>query len=105
MIDPDVAYDKLATFDTAPALADFLLDQDVTGIRGDTEECAIGRWMFRECHQVFSVDAERIYTRLDDPARFREWATTTAMAEFIRDFDSGEYPELDSCALPPPDLL
>lgn len=98
MIDLDVAYDKLASFDTAPALADFLLDQDVTGIRGDSQECAIGRWLFRECHVVFCIDTERIFTKEYDPSRFREWSTTPAMAEFIRDFDCGDYPELDSCA-------
>lgn len=56
MIDFQVAFDKLAQFQTADEIADFLNVEEIKAIPGDANSCAISAWMKR------TTEHENIYT-------------------------------------------
>ena len=101
MIDFGVAYDKLAQFECADDLADFLKGEGVKGWAGVADTCAIAKWMsdttgqhvyvtgdFISCHVPYSPYNELSYTEIE------KFPHTGATFEFIERFDDEEWPEL-----------
>lgn len=91
--------DKLAAFETAGEIKDFLVAENVkaTATRvsdSPSTTCAIAAYLGRESGQRASVTTGRCvalaacsYLDLGD--------NTPAMRDFIRHFDGGRYPELE----------
>lgn len=88
MIDPQVALDKLASFETADDLADFLIDQDVHGEVNAATRCPIAQWFRTAAGQALWVSRVRLM------ADVLERQATAAEALFIANFDKGHYPIL-----------
>lgn len=93
--------DKLAAFETAGEIKDFLVAENVkvTATRvsnSPSTTCAIATYLRRESGERVSVTpgtcmalATNSFCDLGD--------NTPAMQDFIRHFDGGRYPELEVC--------
>lgn len=96
MIDFQVAFDKLAQFETADELADFLLNEGIKAVPADANSCAISAWMKR------TTEGEKIYTNTYSISEYSDSqedaihraSTTQPMIDFIVDFDMCRYPAL-----------
>lgn len=99
MIDPIVAYDKLAGFEGADDIAKFLKSQGILGRMGDADKCPIAQWMQQQTGMKV-----RVFMGPDDEGV--QWGQvianedgehrplTQAMSEFVGCFDEGQYPGL-----------
>lgn len=96
MIDFQVAFDKLAQFQTANELAKFFQYEGIKAIPGSTKHCAISVWMRR------TIEKELVYTNPFTVAEYKGTKlvavnmakTTSPMLDFIVAFDRGNYPAL-----------
>jgi hypothetical protein len=101
---PEVALDKLWSFDGPDEVAAFLADQQVTGRPRDSHECPLAVWLLAETGLVeVEVSEEKIsgWRPLPDdapPGRHTtdglERECPWAIREFVQRYDSGRYPEL-----------
>lgn len=92
MIDPQVAFDKLAQFETPNELAEYLKTQGFVGRRSQVYSCPIANYMKTLTEFEFAVDTFRI----DHWASRTKFITTTAIRDFVTLFDSGYFPELET---------
>ncbi len=108
MIDPQVAYDKLAGLGSTGAIADYFRAEQILGTRGSGVVCPVARYLHREtgitprvgisgwCPDARwvdtgeTVDGVRIYERVFRPHQ-------PPVAAFVAAFDAGHYPELTTC--------
>lgn len=121
-LDLDVAFDKLAGFETADDIASFLKGYGIRAIPKNRNHCAVSEWM-RDITGVEDVQASgmevmahehmRTETELQQmPAiTYNEFSRaafgwkrqhTNAMKEFIQRFDNGAYPDLIDRTMSPP---
>lgn len=101
MIDFVVARDKIAQFQCADDIADFLRYEGVNGVIGQADICPIASWMrittgAPVCVSVRTmwIDESTSDTVSFDPSV--EEKNTQAMTDFVREFDAGIYPDLIS---------
>lgn len=97
MIDFDVAYDKLAQFETANEIAELFEDYGVKALKGFPDRCAVTVWMrqqtqlnIRTNHHSVRALKENGYYIVDS---YR--THTRALEEFVSKFDEGCYPSLE----------
>lgn len=93
--------EKLNSMKTSEEIRQFMVDEGILARRGDPHSCAIAEYVYRGSGRVVSVGShavcpvgEPVYTfgtRLEE--NFLSWHTT-AMTEFVANFDAGDYPEL-----------
>lgn len=97
MIDFQVAFDKLAQFETADELAEFFQYEGIKAVQGDSNNCAISVWMKR------TIENDHVFTNkfaiTEYPENINDGAsnkarTTQPMFDFIMYFDHGLYQEL-----------
>lgn len=94
MIDFVVARDKLAGFETADEIAQFLLDQGVKGTLGSATNCAISMWM-KEVTGDPSIRTTQACIACSLGLQNIVIETNTdAMADFVSKFDEAQYPAL-----------
>lgn len=82
----------LAECDTADEIALFLEEQGITGERAVTNTCPIANFVQNKSGIIVVVDAK--ITGLIHPDDYdftRQFRNSTAMFDFIRDFDAGEF--------------
>lgn len=97
MIDFQVAFDRLAQFETSGEIAEFFLSEEIKAIPLDSNNCAVSVWMRR------TIQKERVFTNrysiteysenMNDGASNRA-NTTQPIFDFIVNFDEGLYPDL-----------
>ena len=111
MIDFLVAYDKLASLESADEIANLMLDYGVKAVPSDSQSCAVSVWMTEQTglavatncsvvREVAMLTAEEVewdytglgYKDIPDTPNFK--AHTPAMREFIDKFDTRKYPNL-----------
>lgn len=91
--------DKLAAFQTAQEIRDFLVDEEIKAHPVQARACAIAMYVSRGSGEQVSV-ARSLGVCLagfveDRVGKLTEvGACTPAMREFIANFDNGRYPEL-----------
>lgn len=90
MIDPIVAYDKLAQFETEDEIAEFLYEVGIKGRRALANSCAISEYMAQMTGRKFST-CNTIET-IEEP--IKTFRLTSAIDDFITSFDDNKYPEL-----------
>ena len=109
MIDFNVAYDKLASLESADDIANLMRDYNIKATPGDSMACAITEWMHGQtgldimtgAYVVKAIKFVNIkspsglngfvsYEAVQDTVR----STTAAMQNFIDKFDKGDYPDL-----------
>lgn len=91
MIDPQVAYDKLCSFQTAKELREFFQGENVKGCIGTGDMCPIANWLTDTTGLKTSVATEITFWTEGRMKHFKHtWATTV----FIDQFDDGLYREL-----------
>ena len=102
MIDFDVAYDKLASLETADEIADLFRDYGIKAVPQEARACAITVWMegMTGLHISTGVKSMKIVIpEAGDPLDYKSIASTLrqhspAMEHFVAKFDSREYPDL-----------
>lgn len=108
MIDFDVAFDKLASFESAQEIADFLKGYQVKGYRFQAGRCPISRWMSHQTGLIVRTGNARVRAVHYDPDTLVVYGTvetvlkntiavkenTDAMRAFILSFDGAAYPDL-----------
>lgn len=93
MIDFQVAYDKLAQFESADDIAEYM---ESCGIKAKTRSpkfCAISLWMTQQTELPVITADKWIRARVDNQTVITE-ELTNAMKRFVFLFDSYLYPEL-----------
>lgn len=95
MLDPQVAYDKLAQFETYEDIVSFLQHQDIQGYKLDSNTCPIAIYMRRTTglRSFYVADVVQYRDRME---RFIQFPLTEAMHRFIAEFDSGCIISLDA---------
>lgn len=99
MIDPQVAFDKLAGFQNAYEIADFFKSEGIKGEKASHNKCPIAAWM-RKTTGIYSSAAGSIVVQNGNYYEGEEFApdfrveATTMMADFMNKFDRGDFPEL-----------
>lgn len=102
MIDPQVAWDKLAQFQTPEQLRQFFQDEGIKGIVGHAAKCPIATWMQQttQVRQVTVAGSVKIFnkcvvTSFGEPvSNDLKFSHTDATEGFVALFDQGAYPEL-----------
>lgn len=101
MIDFQVAFDKLASLETADDLAELFRDHGVKARPADSRSCAITVWL--EDQTGLNVATNTSYVRVvtaighyeyEDDRDIAPRQLSPAMAEFVRRFDAFMYPDL-----------
>lgn len=96
MIDPQVAFDKLAQFQTADELADYLQSCNIKAFPGRIDGCALAAW-FQETVESdpwsTTVTTEMVFMPTQDGGT-QCFELTPMLKEFIARFDTEQYPEL-----------
>lgn len=94
MIDFQVAYDKLAQFEFADDIAEYMKDCNIKAVREEPAECAVSEWMYQQTGFFVRTGVTGMLV-LDDQERlvFRT-RLTPALITFVSDFDDNKYPEL-----------
>jgi hypothetical protein len=99
---------KLAAFDTADEIRDFLVQEEIHAVRLDPKACALAAYVRRGSGQTVLVCNDMLRAIVTDivstPAGRRITISTAevadkptqAMSDFIVRFDSGKYPELEA---------
>lgn len=90
MIDFGVAFDKLASMETADDIANYFRAEGIQGIRVRHDACPIANWMSMQTGR--RISAADVIVDLHD-CQLRESATP-AMREFMEKFDTDQYPDL-----------
>lgn len=96
MVDPQVAWDKLAQFESSEELRLFFNAEEITGVIGHASQCPIATWM-REAtgYKVVTVGGSiKVWGDGTSWTDFMQFPHTPASSEFINRFDHGNYPEL-----------
>lgn len=85
--------DKLNSFESPDAIADFFSEVGVKGDRADTESCVITNWFLSETNAT-GCSTSCALIIVDE--EFTSWTMVPneAVSEFIESFDDGYYPEL-----------
>lgn len=97
MIDFQVAFDKLAQFETPGEIAKYLESCGIRACRRDASACAISQWMRNQTGLRIRTN----YAEVGVLKPFSSFDTTEseshtpAMSQFARNFDSGDYPDLE----------
>jgi hypothetical protein len=97
MIDPQVAYDKIAQFKTKDEIAELLNQYGVKGYIKNAGHCAISKYMAQTTgHTAWSTTC--MIRQLENESlrakSVRQFPLTNTIDEFISAFDRGEYPNL-----------
>lgn len=101
MIDAQVAFDKLAGFQSAYEIADFFRSEGIKGFKASHNECPIANWM-RETTGIYSSAAGYVvvqngnFSPLEGEKFHLDFMVkvTPVMKEFMKKFDRGDFPEL-----------
>lgn len=87
----------ISGFETADEIADFFRKEGIKGYRGEIESCPIANYVSAGCGGKVQMDDKSLIT-IDptNPEKEVGWVLehTPAMAEFIKRFDAGDYPDL-----------
>lgn len=98
MIEFNVAFDKLSSFQTSDEIADYFIGEGVQGYRQEEDSCPIAKWMQQTTNEAVYVTDTQAFIYDDDassPIRLKEESPLSpAMKEFVGRFDGGDYPEL-----------
>lgn len=97
MIDFQVAFDKLAQFETADELAEFFRYEGIKAIPWDSNNCAVSAWMKRTIGKESVYSSTYAVSEYDDNSKeciVNRARTTLPMDDFIEKFDMYFYPEL-----------
>lgn len=97
-IDPQVAWDKITSFDTAEELKDYFVGGHVYGVRSRAFSCPIAIWMSEQTGKLTHVSNNvRVGVNYKDPLRGAEsvFQHTQVTLDFMKAFDGKKYPELD----------
>lgn len=98
MIDPQVAYDKLAQFENAGDLREYFQSEQIIGIRGNASQCPIAKWLGQTTQWSGLVTVSEKIKFFPGPAVESgadiDFPITDAAREFVDAFDLGFYPEL-----------
>lgn len=92
-------FNKVAAFETADEIRDFLVTEGVKAHRQMSNSCALAQYMSRSelnVH-VFGDNTTAMVIGCDawgNPGWVRQ-VNTTAMEQFVYRFDNGQYPELE----------
>jgi hypothetical protein len=81
--------------DTASGIAAKMVELDCQGVPGDAYECPVANYLVRNGFAAASVSDLRIEV-CDEDTGFTEIRTPTAIANFIKAFDEGLWPQLES---------
>jgi len=73
-----------------------ITEAKIQGRRGATRGCPLARYCHLRFGGTFIVGRKHVYRQAGD--KIEKVATPSNMALFIRDFDFGEYPELEAPA-------
>lgn len=85
--------EKLAGFETAEQIRDFLVVEGIKATRGNPYSCAIAEYVYRGSEVPVRVSG--VFTSSTSVLGFVTLGThTDAMCEFIGNFDQNYYPEL-----------
>ena len=101
MIDPQVAFDKLAGFQTSYEIADFFKAENIKGEKASHNKCPIATWM-KKTTGIYSSAAGTIvvqngnFTPGDEFIPDFRAEPTIVMVEFMNKFDRGIFPWLVS---------
>lgn len=92
----EVARDKIAQFQCADEIADFLRFEEIKGALGLADICPIAQWMRITTGASVCVSTRTMWIDDDDGdyTTPREEYHTNAMREFVVSFDNGNYPDL-----------
>lgn len=91
MVDPQVAYDKLASLESPEEIASFFAELNIKGHPSQAQSCAISNYMREMTGHSFMTAFS-----VEDITGYKEWDLTAAMDAFMTEFDAGEFPELIS---------
>lgn len=97
MLDPDVVFDKLAGFQTANELADYLKSENCQGYMQIETLCPIARYFYQHTSMPLVNVGE--FVSISQYDQVDEWQKecTETMKEFIQEFDNYTYPALVLC--------
>lgn len=85
--------EKLAGFETAEQIRDFLVVEGIKATRGSTHRCAIAEYVYRGSEVPVRVSC--VFTSSASVFSSATLGThTDAMCEFVGNFDQNYYPEL-----------
>lgn len=90
MIEPQVAFDKLAQFETSQDLANFLHAEGIKGYRKDANICPIATFMELQTGKMVGVSEDNIEHYNQGRIDFC-FENTQAMYDFVVDFDAGGF--------------
>src|ERR1700745_2209626 len=99
-VDFNVAFEKLAQFESAEDLADFFISYQVKAVPSYSDKCAITVWMEGQTGHSIRTNMNSVRAVTDKPGSPLETvpgtfnSLTEAMADFVKEFDSGKYPDL-----------
>lgn len=101
MIDIQVVYDKLCTFETANDLADHFKSLGIQGVEQDALACPITKYVKMETGLVNVVtNSGYVTVAKENPDHYDamnvlfQGKNTDAMTDFVQGFDHGRYPDL-----------
>lgn len=86
--------DKLQTFGSSRQIAQFFVQENITGVTAQSFKCAVAEYLTRETGKPAQVSfawAKEKYDSVSDPVMIADYSP---LQDFIREFDRGEYPEL-----------
>lgn len=103
MIDPQVAFDKLAQFDTVYDLCNFFQDEGIKGVVQNASKCPIATWMQEATGAGMVTVAGKIKVwakSSENPCGSMEFHDmifehTEATSQFILKFDTHQIPWLE----------
>jgi hypothetical protein len=91
--------DKLVALGSPEQIRDFFQAEQITGMRGRADRCPIQQYLAREVDTtVCRVKMRQTFVGAEPPT-FGPWPAVhnpDLVAEFIRLFDKGYYPELEA---------
>ena len=108
-VDIGVLVDKLDGFETSQEIAQFLQSQGITARRRRPDSCAITQWIKQESdNENIQTYIERDWSGNREFGEIRDgnydvgfdafhgaiYRTSEVVAQFIREFDNGQYPDL-----------
>lgn len=94
MIEPEVVLEKLGALGSSRAIAQFLKEEGVVGLRGVSWACPVANYVLRETEVVISISEEGWNSR-GAPYTSQRGCVPYTVARFIRCFDEGEFPAIE----------
>lgn len=95
MIDPQVAWDKIAQFQESEELRIFFQLEGIKGVAGHDTKCPIATWLQETTgFDTVSVSGSIRMWNCSDPSNFIEFEHTYTTERFINSFDGHQFPEL-----------